>query len=282
MRAWKTEPAVRRAAGRFALGLALAIGAGCSADVTGPFPEAAALLVGTLVVEVPTAAPEVGGASLEAPAGVSFSGRLDPGRDARGRLRGVEVERLGLPSGELVPAAREGAGIRLYEGSWDVPWSQGAGGAGAPGSSSRPGPPGPMEVTPPTVAGIAPSEVPFRFGPCAAQRILDEGAAVTVACDRTLTRPVHVEWRLVVRRPSDNAAVLRLEGGTEPPLQIRVPESWLPAQDRGQVGGADAGSGSAPTPWIVELEITDRYGWAQGGGSYRTNLVVRWRYRWPG
>lgn len=257
------------------LAVALAAGAGCSADVTGPFPETGALLVGTLVVEAP---------SEPIQAQVSFTGRLDPGRDPGGRLRRVEVERLGLPARALDPVAREGAGIRLYEGAWEIPWGAGQGGEpGEPGSGSLPGPAGAMEVAPPAVAGIPPVTAPFRFGSCTAVRLPDEQAAVAVECDRSLARPVHVAWRLLVRRASNSAVVLRMEGDTEPPRRIQVPEAWLPEGQGGITGGAEgATSASPPDPWILELEITDRYGWSHAGGAYRTNLVVRWQHRWPG
>lgn len=287
----------RAAAAPFlAFGVALAAGAGCTADVTGTFPESGALLVGTLVVE----APEVGwgdvgdggtsslhsgaGVALSDPAQaqVSFTGRLDPGRDPGGRLRGVEVERLGLPSRELEPVGREGAGIRLYEGAWEIPWGRGEVGVAeeSSGSGSLPGPSGAMEVTPPAVAGINPVAASFRFGSCGAVRLPEEEAVVVVECDRALASPVHVAWQLLVRRASTNAVVLRLEGDTEPPRRIQVPEVWLPG-GQAEVAGEET-SASSPNPWILELEITDRYGWAHAGGTYRTNLVVRWRHRWPG
>ena len=230
--------------------LALTGPVGCSADVTAPFPESQALLVGTLVVE---AHPGVEERSVR---GVEFSGRLDPGRDARGALRPVGSGALTLLARGIEPVGAEGAGIRLYEAAWEEAW-----GGAAAGGASRP-----LEIQPPAVGGLPEATEAFRFGACAADRLPDAVVAVQVQCDGSFTPPVHVAWRLTVRNPEDGVAVLRLEGDRPPPPAIEVPRDWLPED---------------PLSWEVELEVTQRFGWSVAGGAYRTNLVVRWRHLWP-
>lgn len=245
---------------------ALTLLAGCSADVTAPFPESQALLVGTLVVETHP--------SLQGPAvaGIEFSGRFDPGRDPQGALRRVQSGAFTLLDREIEPVGTEGAGIRLYRTTWEEVWGEGTSGSGAGREEGGLLPADvrgwtrPLEIRPPTVGGLPATTEAFRFGACAAHRSSEAAVVVRVQCDGSFSRPVHVGWRLTVRSPENGAVVLRLEGDRPPPSLIQVPGAWLPERS---------------LPWAVELEITQRYGWSLAGGTYRTNLVVRWRNLWP-